>query len=810
MWDEYGFNGNVNDVDSGVQNIRKGVAKIMTNEASAEQASFNVDTEFGDLAGAIARNSLASFIGLATPNSIDGPPFENILEQFASYTPLWTLCCLSPDQFNNPYLYRGLPGALENVVFSSAGRYDGQRAETIVGAPEYYVNNFSLDMTTAATEKTGSTNMINMSFDVYEPYSMGYFIHSLQTAAINAGYPSYNGTPYLLKLEFAGYKDNGQMFGSTDALEKYFVIQLKKVTFSTNESGSNYKCEATPYHHTGFTNIAQQVPMDLKLRGEDIKEMLISGESSLCVTLNRDQAKKAKELTGQSLPDKYIVVFPENWADRVGLPGDGIDGSWSEDEGGLMTYDPTLPISAPLVGRTGQDSLDYGAGVIGTSSLGFGPSSGGNLNFGFEADVTDEKTGLIKRGELRIDPKQREFQFNKGVTIQNVIQEVILSSKYAKDAIDPKNVDDETGRLSWFRVDVQIVIGDYDSLRNARQRTYIFRVLPFKVHASVFRAPTANPKGYPMLNKIIGKEYKYIYTGQNNDIIKFDIQINQLFHAGAQITNSADSESVANAGNYSADENADQEQVSVFSGKVASATTPDASSSYGDFAMTKITTKGGPGAQDVARRTAEILKNKILKQGTGDMTKLSLEIIGDPYWISDSGMGNYLGDIYDGPNAGLPAEDAMREKGGSLNYQGTDTYIRVIFRTPVEPNLGTSGQGGLYNFPPGEKINPYSGIYKVIRCNNKFSDGKFTQTLECTRMPNQPWDYDPYDGPTPTDKQFAIDISKQDTIDLSPNGDMSNDVDYSDLFGIDAGGLGPGYTDEEIAQNNADLGDFMG
>jgi hypothetical protein len=810
MWDEYGFNGNVNDVDSGVQNIRKGVAKIMTNEASAEQASFNVDTEFGDLAGAIARNSLASFIGLATPNSIDGPPFENILEQFASYTPLWTLCCLSPDQFNNPYLYRGLPGALENVVFSSAGRYDGQRAETIVGAPEYYVNNFSMDMTTAATEKTGSTNMINMSFDVYEPYSMGYFIHSLQTAAINAGYPSYNGTPYLLKLEFAGYKDNGQMFGSTDALEKYFVIQLKKVTFSTNESGSNYKCEATPYHHTGFTNIAQQVPMDLKLRGEDIKEMLISGESSLCVTLNRDQVKKAKELTGQSLPDKYIVVFPENWADRVGLPGDGIDGSWSEDEGGLMTYDPTLPISAPLVGRKGQDSLDYGVGVIGTSSLGFGPSSGGNLNFGFEADVTDEETGLIKRGELRIDPKQREFQFNKGVTIQNVIQEVILSSEYAKDAIDPKNIDDETGRLSWFRVDVQIVIGEFDSLRNARQRTYIFRVLPFKVHASVFRAPTTNPKGYPMLNKIIGKEYKYIYTGQNNDIIKFDIQINQLFHAGAQITNSADSESVANAGNSSADEKADQQQTSVTSGNVATATTPDASPSYGDFAMTKITTKGGPGAQDVARRTAEILKNKILKQGTGDMTKLSLEIIGDPYWISDSGMGNYLGDIYDGPNAGLPGEDAMREKGGSLNYQGTDTYIRVIFRTPVEPNLGTSGQGGLYNFPPGEKINPYSGIYKVIRCNNKFSDGKFTQTLECTRMPNQPWDYDPYDGPSPTDKQLAIDISKQDTIDLSPNGDMSNDVDYSDLFGIDAGGLGPGYTDEEIAQNNADLGDFMG
>jgi hypothetical protein len=222
--------------------------------------------------------------------------------------------------------------------------------------------------------------------------------------------------------------------------------------------------------------------------------------------------------------------------------------------------------------------------------------------------------------------------------------------------------------------------------------------------------------------------------------------------------------------------------------------------------MTKITTKGGPGAQTVARRVAEVLKNKILKQGTGDMTKISLEVIGDPYWLSDSGMGNYLGDVYDGPNAG--GVDAMRDAAGSLNYQGTDTYIRIIFRTPVEPNLGTSGQGGLYNFPPGEKINSYSGIYKVIKCNNKFSDGKFTQTLEATRMPNQPWDYDPYDGPSKDG--YTYDISKQDTISASPNGEYSEFTDYSELFGIDAGGLGPGYSDEEIAQNNADLGDWEG
>jgi hypothetical protein len=169
-------------------------------------------------------------------------------------------------------------------------------------------------------------------------------------------------------------------------------------------------------------------------------------------------------------------------------------------------------------------------------------------------------------------------------------------------------------------------------------------------------------------------------------------------------------------------------------------------------------------------------------------------------------MGNYIGEVYDGPNGG--GVDAMRDAAGTLNYQGTDIYIRIIFRTPVEPNLGTSGQGGLYNFPPGEKINPYSGIYKVINVTNKFSNGTFTQTLEANRQPNQPWDYDPYKGASKN--WSSVDISEEDTIQLSPNGEASEFVDYSELFGIDAGGLGPGYSDEEIAQNNADLGDFPG
>ena len=791
MWDEIGFNGSTYEDDPGVTNVPSGVASVVTGATEA-LASCNVG-DFANL-GDIDFYSLAGFQQQSTAN---GPPYENILEQFASYTPLWTLACLSPDQFNDPSQYRGKPGALQNVVFSSAGRFASQRTQTIVGAPEYFVNNFNMRMTLAATKASGSTNVINFAFEVYEPYSMGYFIHSLQTAAINAGYPNYNGTPYLLKLEFVGHKDNGQMFGSSEALNKYFVIQFTKVNFTTNEGGSTYKCEAVPCNHTGFTNVAQQIVNNIKLRGENIKEMLVAGNTSLCSILNKAQMDLVPKT--QDLNDKYIVVFPEKWNDPIGLPGAGAEQFETEQQ---ATADPQEPESSPIKGRTGQDSLSYGNGIIGTSSLGFGATSGGNMNFGFENDVTDEATGLIKRNSLTIDPKQREFSFEAGATIQNVIQEIILSSDYAKNALNPSKLDSE-GRISWFRVDVQIKIGDFDLKRNTRQRTYIFRVLPFKVHSSVFRNPTANPPGYPGLNKIIGKEYKYIYTGQNNDILKFDIQVNQLFHTGKQPAPPENSAGVIATSTAQIGENADQIYIVPDTDTADAATTVDAAPALGDMSVTKQTTKGGYGAQTVERRVAETLKNAILNQGTGDMTKINLEILGDPYWISDSGMGNYLGDEHDGQPY------IMRDAGGSVNYQGADTHIRVIFRTPVEPNLGTSGVGGLYNFPPNEPINPYSGIYKVLYCDNKFSDGKFTQTIEATRMPNQPQDYDPYKGPSK--KIFAADISKQDTPDTGVNTDDASYNESNPLYGIDiAGWEGSGYTDEEIAQNNADLGDFPG
>ena len=731
--------------------VSTGVANIVSN-VPAIGAAFNIVNSVTEAVDAVTGE--ASFFDTFSIGKISGgPPYPNVLEEFATYTPLWTMACLEPNQYNDPSTYRGNHGALQHVVFSSAGRFGEARALTSAGQPEYFVNNFTMKSNTSPTKKAGLTNVTQIEFDVYEPYSMGYFIQSMASAAIAAGYPSYNEAPFLLMLEFYGHKDNGAMFSSTEQLTKYFPVNITEVKFTVSEGGSNYKCKAIPANHKGFSNLSSQLTTSMTLRGSSVEEMLVSGQVSLCGTLNAAQ-RKAVEEEKQGLPDEYLVVFPTNWNDRVGLPsnnGARIDAPVVEvpfTEGEIVGKSP----------RPGTYTGSYGDGPIGRSDLDFGPTTGGNYNFGFESDVVDEKTGVINRDNLKIDPNQRTFCFEAGATIQNVIQQVVQSSKYAKEAINPKNMDAE-GRLSWFRVDVQIEIGEFDLLRNERQKRYIFRVMPFYVHNSIFRNPQAAPPGYVTVNKFIAKEYNYIYTGKNNDLLKFDIQINNLFNMGRAKNSPEDSASVRNSDIHQVAEDPDQKVKSQKGDNPASIGIEGAAPAKADPDITKSSTKGGFGAERIADKVATMFQNSLLSQGSdGDLINVTIEILGDPYYIADSGLGNYIGDVYDDPKSQITLDSTM-------NYEAGECYIRILFRNPIEPELESQSQYGLYKFAPGDVTNRYSGIYKVNQVTNKFSDGVFKQDLVCNRMPNQPQDYIGITGAareTPAALSGAYNTSEQD------------------------------------------------
>ena len=643
---------------------------------------------------------------------------ENPMEQFASYSVLWTLACLTPEQFNNPSSYRNNPQELQNIVFSSGGRFDNQRVKTFFGTPEYYINNFQMNCIIGSSEKTGNSNAIKFSFDISEPHSMGLLLQSMQVAAVDAGYLSYlDNTPYVLRMDIQGYDDLGVVIKSVKP--KFFTLKLVSMKFTVNEGGSLYKVEAIPYNHQGFSDAINVTYNDLKISGDisgtgNVAEVLSTSKDSLVAVLNRNELKLVQE--GKiGIPDQYAIQFPilsSDWYSSAGAAG--------SDK--RATANPFEEIAAAISGKAAntQESENLPINDIGKASLGFDQIRGGNILFKRAGDQIDPKSGIVIRDGMTIDPKARAFQFGQGQTLTSIINQVILSSEYAKKAITEKP--DNNGFIKWFKIDVQVellkldpIIGDY-----AKKITY--RVVPYLVHQSIFANPSSAPVGYAELMKSIAKEYQYIYTGQNVDVLRFDININNLFYTG---TNPSAESKGAKVDNQ--DQKLSEQKIK--STETGKGQAPAAQAAQAGRARPRRDPrllagyKGGNSDKSVEQNVAENFQQAFISGNSADLVTVDLEIMGDPYWIVDSGIGNYFS------RSASPKSQITDD--GTMNYEGGSVYIYLSFKTPADINETT----GLYDFSVAGKESPFGGIYRVNMCENTYSDGQWKQKLKCLRMP---------------------------------------------------------------------------
>lgn len=683
---------------------------------------------------------------------------KNPLEKFASVNYMWTLACLTPKQFNNPSLYRNNDQVWTNdsyiddktgntfsstVIFSSGGRFDSQRTKTASGSPEYYIQNFVMKTTVGANSKTGNSNAFKFEFDIYEPHSMGLLLQSLQVAANTAGYINYlSNAPYVLKLDFMGWDDLG--LGYKAVKSKYFVLRLTSCKFSVNEGGSTYKVEAVPYNHQGFSDDINTAYTDLKLVASTqgtVEEILSTGPESLQAVLNKiEQKLVADKQVG--VADQYEIQFPKDSSSfqRANAPV----GTQK------ATSSPGQLAKIVIAGSNTEVVAAFNKNEIGGSSLGFSQSSGGNMTFKKAGDQYDAKTGVVKRDNMTIDPKNRSFQFSQGQTLTAIINQVVVSSKYAQDAVTSvKNLKD--GFIKWFRLDVQIELLDFDALTSDFAKKITYRVVPYFVHHSIFSNPNSVPIGYPKLLGRICKGYEYIYSGQNVDVLKFDIKINNMFYTGIQPGNPADASTASNQDQKGVAAEQPKESRVADGGSRAAQTANLGRSRPKKTPEQIVAMKGGTGDSNTERQVAEQF-HRAFTQSQAEMVTVNLEILGDTYWVVDSGQGNYF--------AATVEPQAQITEDGTMNYESGDVFIYLTFRTPIDINQET----GLYNFPKAES--PFTGIYRVTMCENIFSDGIFKQKLTCIRMPGQPADY--ADSPAEIKSDLRTDPANALSIKLGP------------------------------------------
>jgi hypothetical protein len=454
-------------------------------------------------------------------------------------------------------------------------------------------------------------------------------------------------------------------------------------------AGAKYNISAYPWNEQAYNSYFTEFSTDISVRGKTVLEMCVGG-----------QGEQDKNL--QSIVNQRFVQF----AEKNGDPQPDIIGI-------------VFPKDSAISDGTVQNEIS-------DSSMGFDTIRTAPPGTGKENQVYDSTTGTFFRNKLVANPTNAEFKFSQGSDLINAINQIIIMSEFGRRTLEKI---DNKGMVTWWKIETQYFQIDGPELRkkDGSPPSYIiFKIVPYKVHISKFSSPNAKLAGKENLDLQALKEYNYIYTGKNVDILNFNIKFDYGFYstinadsglesgdrkANSQLSNSTQVKPPPTKLPFESGDPTKTETPSLFK-----RATTRSSTAYG----------GGGGRDDAASLAARQFFDVVTSPAS--MVQLEMSILGDPYFLGDSGLGNY---------SAKPTELSNMTSDGAVNWQNGEVDVNVTFENPIDPTPAT----GLYSFPSAGKdtkaVQQVSGLYKVYLLESNFNQGKFTQNLTLTRRLHQ-------------------------------------------------------------------------
>jgi hypothetical protein len=714
--------GAIHAASTGLATGLSSITNTISGATSALTGSLGL-SNIGSISNALS--GLGGSSGIA-PGS--GLPLPNPLFKYATYNYIIGLSSI-PDSFiSNPdSTYR--KGNYGDIIAKSASIQPANRVEIPQGSFEFYIDELQLT-SLIGHEKNTNSNITDLSFKIIEPYSMGLFYTALQQSAAKNGHSNWNVAPFLLTINFKGNTETGTM-QDISGTDRQIPIQITGMEMTVSETGAVYNCTGIAYNGIALNDGNKNFMSDMSARGKTVGEILQWGDKSLQAGLNQKLLDVA-DTNGIEVPDRILILFPQNSAS---IATDQSSSGDSESNSGSATADPTpLPsdftTSLNVSNKAVSDRLNIlvqdptSMNSIGQAKMGFDENRKADPPMGGEKEVYDANKKINVRSKNGIDPQVTEMKFRQDTDILNAINQTILSSQFAVNSLAPGNITPE-GYKNWWHIDTQVYqSGVENKATGMKPRLLVYRVLPYNIHQSSGPlAPNTKPIGLDgaLQNQVV-KEYNYIYTGKNVDVLRFDIKFKNNFIdvlPADGTSGTQDAKTQAEQGGIKDNEPAKQVQALDNSGNAPS-TIPGTSPTAVSYSSTRSKTDrfGGGGAESQATRAARAFFDRAF-QGT-DMADLSLEIIGDPYYIAHSGTGNYTA---------APATENLNAD-GSVNWQSGEVHISINFKTPLDIS-----NNGLYNFNnPSQSVKMISGLYRVTSVKNSFARNEFKQTLTGLRL----------------------------------------------------------------------------
>jgi len=694
------------------------------------------NTETGDLYTPVGDNATRKVPGNNNILNIESSGKVNVLNSYRSYTYNFTLSAVSIKQANNPENYResskdfvilksggkGTAGLSGNVTGSPLYRtqtatreitvqdtvsgdsykqneeykkqvlsgYDRESAQNLVkdfnskspGRFDMYIDHVEIGTIMAPSKAGGLTLPTNISFDVFEPYSINGFIEALQVSAQAAGYDVYSNASFLLKVEFIGYKDDRAlpMPEPIPNTSRYFLIRFTGMSIELTENGTKYACTAVPFADKGF--------------GEEGK--LQTSTSMSGVKVGAALKSFMADLNGKIKNPNYATDLDDTESD---------------------TYEIKFP---RWNGSAGWVLDDAAENEIAQADISYS-HKGGDLVRLVRHDAVSTTTSLAEA--LGTSAAQPTIQFKEGDNIHDIITATIRDSAYVRkklETIGEAGNPDTNGRIKYFLI--RLHVENKEKINSPKGRPYqkfTYIVTEHYVHYTFIPTYSTSQKiDKGTLKTLVLRDYNYLYTGKNVDITAFKLDYNYLyFEAIPRALGRNNDKGLSDTINSNnAIEKTGVEPIESIYGRPET----QADSRQSAVQPSGLINAGQPNSDPYTAmaKNMHLALVSSVSRVTGD-----LDIIGDPFYLVTGGVGNYNPK----PSKNQPG---VTEDNEADRFYG-QLLISLTFRNPVDIDEKT----GSLKFEPSSA--DASGVFMVTEVSSSFKDGVFKQRLKIVRVPGQ-------------------------------------------------------------------------
>ena len=555
-----------------------------------------------------------------------------------------------------------------------------------------------------------NTNATDIRFTITEPRGVTLLekLQSLAGTVLVTTREKYIHAPYLLEIKFKGHDETGNPV-PTPSKPKYIPIRITDMTFEVTASGTQYRVTAVPFANNALQSIVSSIPHNIELQAKTVGDIFNSPiiqtreEKERVVVDPRFRSASGEVPT--SFQTKTVTAGFKNLSEiltesqKVRTQSKSIlqkDGKQKEIPPAAEKYDTYNFLIADEIANAKLNLGDL-YDVLNTPV----PTDGEKKNKK-KTDRSQFETyvqGLTKG--VKFDKDTGIFKINAGTDISKLINLVIMHSDYMDKNIEenPDQYAKSGNPINWFRIRPVIKSatsagGGYDAKEGRYKYDILFAVEKNVIHYHDF--PWAK-KSRP-IGKGYHKKYDYIFSGQNTQVLDFQLKFNTAFLQ------------VMTAGTGSP-----------FANKSASAPFTPVQKEVVDSVEGNTTNV----EDNITRKRAKDLFSSVMSDGV-DMVNLDMQIVGDPAWIPTS-------DAYwqDKVRKGETYAQAFMPD-GTINYNLSPPFIQLNLKTPIDYDNTT----GLQN--PNQSINSsFSGVYRITQVDSTFSGGAFQQRLTGLRAPMQ-------------------------------------------------------------------------